>query len=151
MNKYPANQILTVKELKSGEIMHCGRTGGRCMAWTVIDKDETHAYVKVGGTTIKMTGRDIRTGTPMYRVGECPFCKLGQPATQAPTPKERVSFVVRTLEAEDIASALSRVDNFRKKNTLNQGGAKITGKASDKRYVDFRANQIIKRLIKGSD
>jgi hypothetical protein len=142
---YSANRVLTVKELRSGDIMHCGMTAGKCMAWTVKETDTTYAYVKVGSSMVKMTGKDIRNGLPMYRAKECPFCSLGQARTKPPTPKENVTFTSRELIAADVSSALSGVDNVRAKSNAQRGGAAIT---SRKKYVNARTQQIVDQLLR---
>lgn len=127
MATYSSVQVLTVKELKVGERLHCGSTGGRCMTWTVLDKEDAVAYIRVGnGSTVKMTGKDIRAGLPMFRVVDCPICKQERVAKESKRINYKVSdnnYVVVPLLAADVRSSLSGVDNVRKKNGRNTGGA----------------------------
>lgn len=149
MTSYPAGQVLTIKELRPGEIMHCGMTAGKCMIWTVVDRDNAYAYVRVGNSIVKMTGKDIRGGLPMYRAMDCPVCALtkNMPATKQLT-KHDTLFTAQILESADVSSALSGVDNVRMKNTTGQGGAAMT---SRKKYLEARTAAIIQQLMKNTN
>lgn len=148
MTSYPASQVLTIKELRNGEAMHCGMTAGKCMVWTVVDKDTAFAYVRVGSSIVKMTGRDIRSGLPMYRATDCPICSLTKDIQiSQPESRESVAFTQQVLESADVSSALSNVENVRMKNTTGQGGAAMT---SRRKYVEARTAAIIQQLMQGT-
>lgn len=154
MAVYSGQQVLSVKELRVGEKLHCGKTGGHCMIWTVADKDDAFAYIRVGGGSIvKMSGRSIRTGLPMFRAIDCPVCVLdGKEKVNGKKPavavKSGASYTSHNLAAADVPSSLSTVDNVRKKNVTNTGGASIDTPAKRRRALTKKyVNQILSRGI----
>jgi hypothetical protein len=143
VNKYSGNQVLTVGELRPEEVLHCGQTGGQCMPWTLLEKADQVGYFRVGGTTVKMTGLDIRKGLPMYRAVDCPFCNgiIRRPKSSA-VKDLAVSLVPVRLEAANITSALSRVDNV-KRGGVKSGGAVLESTSADLRH---RTGQVAKKI-----
>ncbi len=148
-----SGQVATATELRVGEILHCGQTGGQCMKWlvTAVDKTSKKVTMRVGGTghknsgtMVNMTGRDIRNGLPMFRIAECPFCLRTQPPiTNSVALESEPVYVTTRLEAADVESALSRVDNKRSDGT-RQGGARIR---TPKDLFNTNAEQIAKRIL----
>lgn len=154
MAVYSGQQVVSVKELRIGEKLHCGKTGGECMVWTVADKDEAFAYIKVGaGAVVKMSGRSIRSGLPMFRAIDCPVCSIktepGVNGRKPATPKsDNVSYTSHQLQAADVRSPLGAIDNVRKKNLTNTGGALMDTPAKRRRALAQRyVRQILSREV----
>jgi hypothetical protein len=143
---YSGAQVLTTKELKVGDVLHCGRTGGRCMPWHVIDKEPAAAFIRVGtGSIVRMTGTDIRNGTPMFRATECPICsKSTMPGNIVPSLHHVQTYTVQTLDSADVPSSLSGVDNVRKKSQRYSGGAILD--TPTRRRTEL-TKQMVKKIV----
>lgn len=146
MKRYLACQVVTVKQLKANDIMHCGTLSGKCVEWRVIATDGVHAKVKIGGTTTLMSSSDIRSGLPMFYARECPICDSGRREQAIELTEKPVDpiFVRQNLESADISSSLSGVQNL-KRGGNKQGGATVS---SQKSYFNRKALQLAERIIR---
>lgn len=98
---FSSDRILTVKELNIGETIHSGFTGGFCVKWEVIAKDEQKAFLKhKNGTQCFVDGHQLRASAS-YHSDNCPNCEL-QHSIDDSSPE--VKFLRQDLPQPVIAS-----------------------------------------------
>jgi hypothetical protein len=151
MKSYVSSQVVTVKELRPNMVLHCGTIGNRCIEWRVISKESNHAIIKVGESHVKMTGKDIRQGLPMFIPEHCPSCFsrkiIKDNAIPQSNAKVNTSYQNLTLEAANISSVLSTVDNIRK-SPADPGGAVFLSKSSRRRNTRRQALNLAEKIVK---
>lgn len=148
MKTYLASQVILARQLKPGDVMHCGQLSGQCVLWkcVAVDPDGKSAVIDVGGSRLRMSSRDIRSGLPMYYADECPMCSINSPLPAIEAAEVEPNYTVMQLEAADVASTLSGVDNYRVRGA-KQGGAAMS---SEKAYYRKVASDLAERVLRAS-
>ena len=73
---FDSQRILTVHELKIGDEVHSGFTGGFCVKWTVFYKGEFRAFLQHNnGSVCNVDGLQLRKNST-YFADNCPLCEL---------------------------------------------------------------------------
>lgn len=76
---FSADRILTVKEMKIGDKIHSGFTGGFCVKWTVVSKSEFKAFLQhKNGSVCNVDGIQLRK-LATYHADNCPLCEYQSP------------------------------------------------------------------------
>jgi hypothetical protein len=70
---YSGSRVLTTHELKPGEVLHSGVTGGKCASFKVVTASRIEAVLAIGGGTYSAHGTDFRKDR-WYRAESCPVC-----------------------------------------------------------------------------
>ena len=75
--EYSGNRVLTCHELKPGEILHSGVTGGKCASFKVITVARFEAVLALGSGKYTARGKDFRNWE-WYRAEDCPNCTIAR-------------------------------------------------------------------------
>jgi len=98
---FSSDQIVTVRELSLGQIIHSGFSGGFCMKWKVAGIENGRAFLRQGATTCYVDGIQLRKWAT-YREDSCPNCKLQKPIK---TDSTEVKFLKQDLTPSIVASS----------------------------------------------
>jgi hypothetical protein len=121
---YSHLRLLTVKELRVNDIVHCGQLApGICMPWYVIAVGSKLAIVRIGskrhGTLVEITGVQIRN-LDMYLAIDCPY-------DDDQAPSEIVSNTPQlyqvTMNSGDQESYFRFKEAYPMRSIAKQGGA----------------------------
>lgn len=97
---FSSDRILTLKELRVGQLVHSGFSGGFCVKWKVVAV-ENYAVFRHGGTVALVDGIQLRKW-PTYRPETCPNCDKQKPVE---TVSAEVKFLTQDLTPSVMASA----------------------------------------------
>jgi|SRR5215469_16802628 len=153
MKKYSHLQVLTVRELQVGEVLHAGRSAGLCVEWKVfkIADDKSYFIAQIGNssTYLKLTGKDIRDPAfPMFRKPDCPLCAIAK-LEEAERPDEPTFVNAGELHASDVPSSLSNVEAKRRGENKHTGGAHMRSHADRRRDIVERAKRALMKQQTG--
>ena len=125
MTVYESGRVLTTHELEIGEKIHCGFIAGVCAEWEVIFTAKDAAVIKLGDTTLGVTGTQLRQ-THAYHASECPECKICDSPNERSNP-DRFDLLER-LGGSNIPSSARFINKGGERKS--QGGAFIGAKRS---------------------
>lgn len=130
MTTYESSQVLTVKELSPGDILHCGWiTEGICMTWHVVRIQNSRVIMRVGSANscsiVVLGGHDIRE-LAMFRAACCPNCHdASELPLQSAAPQTSMRLV--QMPASNLPSSF-RFPEARRRGVGNRNGGAFTRK-----------------------
>lgn len=115
MPVYDSKRILTVRELRIGDVLHGMMLAGHCVKWTVTNKSGQYAFLKIGDTVAIATGHDLRE-TAFYLANNCPNCALQHQVKPSAIPE--LHTIPRQILAADVPSSFRfRAAQYRRKTS----------------------------------
>jgi hypothetical protein len=102
MKVYDSDRILTVRELRVGDIMHGGMLAGKCVKWHVVEKFPSRAAVRVSSSLLLISGIELRQ-MPFYLDKDCPVCALNYEVKPSVTPE--LFTIPREILSADVPSS----------------------------------------------
>lgn len=95
MKQFSSLRVLTVKELRPGDVIHSGVIGNQCAVFYVRAVTEKHAVVTLGKSRdaipIALTSHELRSDDcESYFAETCPLCGKHEPYTMTVVAKARL-------------------------------------------------------------